>query len=99
MAEYDPDEMETSTSETTLVVSRSQSWNDTLKAKNSEYVGVLDKQIRTFNTILKKRSEGEMRGEERLLAEKYLLVDERTKFADARAQVRILRVKCFLCSQ
>lgn len=30
-----------------------------------------------------------MRGEERLLTEKYLLVDERTKLADARAQVRI----------
>lgn len=92
VAEYDPEELEVSPSEsrsgaTTLLISRAQSWNDTLKAKTAEYVGALDKHINTFNSIMKRRSDGEMRGEERLLVEKYLLVDERQKLADARAKI------------
>lgn len=93
VAEYDLEELEVSPSEsrsgaTTLLISRAQSWNDTLKAKTAEYMGALDKHINTYNSILKRRTDGEMRGEERLLVEKYLLVDERQKLADARAKVR-----------
>lgn len=92
VAEYDLEELEVSPSEsrsgsTTLLISRAQSWNDTLKAKTAEYMGALDKHINTYNNILKRRADGEMRGEERLLVEKYLLVDERQKLADARAKV------------
>lgn len=93
MAEYDPEEMEVSTSESQygppLLKSRAQTWNDTLKAKSVEYMGVLEKQINTFNAIMRRRAEGDMRGEERLLCEKWLLVDERQKLADARSQVGV----------
>lgn len=92
VAEYDLEELEVLPSEsrsgaTTLLISRAQSWNDTLKARTAEYTGALDKHINTYNSIMKRRADGEMRGEERLLVEKYLLVDERQKLADARAKV------------
>lgn len=92
VAEYDPEELELSpagaqSGATSLLISRAQSWNDTLKAKTAEYVGALEKHISTYNSILKRRAGGDMCGEERLLVEKYLLVDERQKLADARAKI------------
>ncbi|CAK9209769.1 unnamed protein product [Sphagnum troendelagicum] len=87
VAEYEPDDMEVSTSESGVPVSRSQAWKESLESKSSDFMRMLDKQINTFNSIMRRRAEGDMRGEERLLVEKWLLVDERQKLADARAQI------------
>lgn len=97
VAEYEPDDVEVSTSESGVPVSRSQAWKESLESKSSDFMRMLDKQINTFNTIMRRRAEGDMRGEERLLVEKWLLVDERQKLADARAQVQFLSLSNFLC--
>lgn len=96
VAEYEPDDVEVSTSESGVPVSRSQAWKESLESKSSDFMRMLDKQINTFNTIMRRRAEGDMRGEERLLVEKWLLVDERQKLADARAQVQFLPLLKFL---
>eukprot|EP00249_Psilotum_nudum_P006476 c19798_g1_i1 orf=263-1369(-) len=86
LADYDADEI-IEREGTGQVLSRSQIWNETLTAKIIEFKSNLEKQIETFNIIMKKQAEGDFRAEERLMIEQFLLQEEKQKLIDVKIEV------------
>ncbi|KAL2609250.1 hypothetical protein R1flu_027823 [Riccia fluitans] len=85
LAEYDLEDCEEK--EGVEPISRSRAWEESLKAQTLEFMTTLEKQVTTYNTIIKKRNEGSMRGEERMMVEQSLLSDEKQKLMNVRAQI------------
>ncbi|BBN18606.1 hypothetical protein MPTK1_8g03900 [Marchantia polymorpha subsp. ruderalis] len=85
LAEYDVEECEEK--EGMELLSRSRAWEESLRTQTLEFMATLEKQVVTYNTIIKKRSEGSMRGEERMMVEQSFLSDEKQKLMNVRAQI------------
>ncbi|KAH7429309.1 hypothetical protein KP509_09G041200 [Ceratopteris richardii] len=93
LADYDADDVNDKFLDTTgRVLSRSQLWNESLTAKIHEFKATFQKQIDIFNTFTRKRTDGEMRSEEGLMIERYLLQDEKQKYLELKAEIERERI-------
>ncbi|KAJ7516803.1 hypothetical protein O6H91_22G070800 [Diphasiastrum complanatum] len=91
LAEYDVDEIhdvvEAPRSATYVPLSRFQAWNETMTSKTRNFMALFEKQMATYNSIIRKRHEGDLRGEERYLLEHFLLQEEKQKLIDLKAEI------------
>ncbi|KAL1211500.1 hypothetical protein V5N11_023511 [Cardamine amara subsp. amara] len=67
-------------------LSRCQQWDNNIAAKVAEFTATFEKQVQAFNMITQKRSEGELRAEERLMIEQHLLQDERNGYMELKSE-------------
>jgi len=85
--EADEDDRILDSDTTGQLLSRSQVWDQNIISKVGEFTGAFEKQMHFFNSILKRRSQGDLRFEERLMIEQIILQDERQKLFDTQAEI------------
>ncbi|GLJ21948.1 hypothetical protein SUGI_0411080 [Cryptomeria japonica] len=69
------------------MLSRFQVWEQNLLAKVGELSVAFERQINTYNSLLRRRAQGDLRSEERLMIEQIILHDERQKLMETRAEI------------
>eukprot|EP01018_Ginkgo_biloba_P019408 Gb_16573 [translate_table: standard] len=69
------------------MLTRSQMWDQNIASKVVELTAAFERQVHTFNSVLKRRAQGDLRSEERLMIEQVLLQEERQKANDIRAEI------------
>eukprot|EP00252_Welwitschia_mirabilis_P002550 TRINITY_DN1250_c0_g1_i2.p1 TRINITY_DN1250_c0_g1~~TRINITY_DN1250_c0_g1_i2.p1 ORF type:complete len:359 (-),score=129.09 TRINITY_DN1250_c0_g1_i2:227-1303(-) len=84
-ADYEAEDDDRILEDSSGQLSRSQLWDQNLLAKVGEFTQAFERQIVVFNTILKRRAQGDFRSEERLMIEQRLLHDEKQKLYEMQA--------------
>ncbi|KAF3787215.1 hypothetical protein EJ110_NYTH23701 [Nymphaea thermarum] len=69
------------------MMSRLQQWDHNIAVKIAEFTATFEKQVLAFNILTRKRAQGEIRLEERLMIEQALLQDEKQAYMEVRAEI------------
>ncbi|KAH9308154.1 hypothetical protein KI387_036065 [Taxus chinensis] len=85
--EFEEDDRILDSDTTGQVLSRSQVWEQNILAKIGELNAAFERQIHTYNSLLRRRAQGDLRSEERLMIEQSILQDERQKLIDTRTEI------------